>query len=89
MYPPHVLEAKAKEASDDARTALILAIVGVFCFGFILGFLAYRRASNALELMDIYDVAKDKRSLATAAKILGIVDIVIWALGLLSRILLR
>jgi hypothetical protein len=89
MYPPDVLEAKAKEASDDARNALIMAIIGVFCFGFILGFLAFRKANQALETMAIYDVATDKRSVATAAKILGIVDIVLWAIGLLGRIFLR
>ena len=34
MYPPNVLEAKAKEAAGDARNALIMAVIGVFCFGF-------------------------------------------------------
>jgi hypothetical protein len=86
MYPPDVLEAKAKEASDDARTALIFAIVGVFCFGFIFGFLAFRRANQAIEIIDHYDVAKDKRGVAMGAKILGLVDIALWAVGLLLRI---
>ncbi len=85
MYPPNVLEAKAKEASDDTRTALIFAIIGVFCFGFIFGFLAFRRANHALEIIDHYDVAREKRGVATGAKILGLVDIVLWAVGLLSR----
>ncbi len=89
MYPPHVLEAKAKEASDDARNALIMAIIGVFCFGFILGFLAFRKANSAIETMNVYGVAADKRGIATAAKILGIIDIVVWAIGLILRVFMR
>ena len=89
MYSPDVLEAKAKQAADDARTALIFAIIGVFCFGFIFVFLAFRRANQAIEIIDHYDVAKDKRGIAMGAKILGIVDIVLWAIGLLARIFLR
>ncbi len=85
MYPPNVLEAKAKEASDDARNALIMAVIGVFCLGFILGFLAFRKANNALDIIKLYEVAKDKQTLATVAKVLGIIDIVGWAVGLLLR----
>ena len=85
MYPPDVLEAKAKEAADDAKQALIMSIVGIFCFGFILGFLAFRKASNAIEIIDLYNVALEKRGIAMAAKVLGIVDIVLWALALVAR----
>jgi len=86
MYPPEVLAAKAKEASDDARTALIFGVIGLICFGFIFGFLAFRKANSALETMDLYGVVPEKRSLASAAKILGIVDIVLWGVGLLLRV---
>lgn len=85
MYPPNVLEAKAKEAKDDAKQALIMSIVGIFCFGFILGFLAFRKASNAIEIIDIYQVAPESRGMAMAAKVIGIVDIVLWTLGLIAR----
>jgi hypothetical protein len=89
MYPPDMLAQKAAVVASEAKTALILAIVGVFCFGFIFGFLAYRKANEALETIDIYDVAHDKRGMATAAKILGIIDIVLWAIGLVLRFALR
>ena len=85
MYPPNVLEAKAKEAADDAKQALIMSNIGIFCFGFILGFLAFRKANSALEIIDIYDVAQESRGMAMAAKIIGIVDIVLWVLGLMAR----
>jgi hypothetical protein len=89
MYSPETLSAKAAEAARDARNALIMSIVGLFCFGFIFGFFAYRKANDAIETIDIYDVARDKRGLATAAKVLAIVDIVFWGIGLLTRVLLR
>ena len=88
LYPPHVLETKAKEAASDAKTALILSIVGLFCFGFIFGILAFKKANNAIEIIDIYEVAKDSRSLAMGAKILGIFDIVGWVIALVARIYL-
>ena len=89
MYSREVLAAKAAEVASDAKNALILAIVGLFCFGFILGILAYRKANDALENIAIYEVAQEKKGIATAAKILGILDIVFWALALVARIALR
>lgn len=89
IYSQEVLAAKTVSARSDAKTALILGIVGLFCFGFIFGIFAYRRANEALETISIYDVAPEKRGLATAAKILGIIDIIFWTLGLVARIALR
>jgi hypothetical protein len=83
-----VLESKAQEAKSDAKTALILSIVGLFCFGFIFGIIAYKKAASALEIMDIYEVARDSRSLAQGARILAIVDIIGWVIALLARIFL-
>lgn len=87
MYSPETLSAKAAEVTRDAKNALIMSIVGLFCFGFIFGFFAYRKANDAIETIDIYDVARDKRGLATTAKVLAIIDIVFWGIGLLIRIL--
>lgn len=85
MYSREVLAVKAAEAANDAKNALIMSIIGVFCFGFILGILAYRKADSALETIAIYDVAQEKKSMATAAKIIGILDIILWVLGLVAR----
>lgn len=85
MYSREVLAAKAAEAASDAKNALIMSIIGVFCFGFILGILAYRKAESALETIAIYEVAQEKKSMATAAKIIGILDIILWVLGLIAR----
>ena len=88
LYPPHVLESKAAEATSDAKTALILSIIGVFCFGFIFGIIAFKKANNAIEIIDIYEVAKDSRSLAMVAKVLAIFDIVGWVIALIARLVL-
>lgn len=85
MYPPNVLAAKAAAVASDARNALILSIVGLFCFGFIFGFLAFRKANEALETIHIYEVAQDKRGLAMTAKVLSIIDIIFWIAGLIAR----
>jgi hypothetical protein len=89
MYPESVLAAKAAAVASDAKNALILSIVGLFCFGFIFGYLAFRKANEALETIAIYDVAHDKRGLAMTAKVLSIVDIVAWIAGLIARFALR
>ena len=87
-YSQDVLAERAASASKDARNALIMGIVGILCFGLILGILAYQKANQAIETIDTYEVAKDKRGLATAAKVIGIIDIVGWAIGLASRFFL-
>src|SRR5262245_34504313 len=85
LYPPDVLASKEASAASDAKQALIFAIVGLFCCGFIFGYLGFRKASDALETMQIYDVAQDKRGMATAAKIISICDIALWIVGLFIR----
>jgi len=88
MFPQHVLDAKAKQIADDAKQALIMGIVGVFCFGFILGIIAVRKANSAHEAINVYEVGLDYRGLATGAKVLGIIDIVAWVFVLIARIML-
>ena len=85
MYSPEVLASKAAAVASDARNALIMSIIGLFCFGFILGFLAFRKANEALETIQIYDVAHDKKGLAMTAKVISIIDIVGWIVGLFLR----
>ena len=85
MYSPDVLAAKEKEAADDAKQALIMSLVGLVCLGFILGILAFRKANSAIQIIDQYQVALDKRGMATVAKVLGIVDIIAWVAVIIAR----
>ena len=65
-----------------------MSLIGLVCFGFILGIIAFRKASSATRTMDEYGVAQDKRSMATVAKVLGILDIIGWVIGIIARIAL-
>ena len=67
MYSQNELAQKAASAASDAKTALIFSILGIFCFGFIFGYLGFRRANQALETIDLYGVAQEKRGMAMAA----------------------
>jgi hypothetical protein len=84
-YPPDVLARQAAVVASEAKNALILAIVGLVCFGFIFGILAFRKANQALETIQIYEVAQDKKALAMTAKVIAIIDIVAWVIGLILR----
>jgi len=84
-YPPDVLASKAAAVASDAKQALIFSIIGIFCCGFIFGFLAFRKANEALETIEIYEVAQDQKGMAMAAKVIAIVDIVLWIIGLILR----
>jgi hypothetical protein len=86
MYPPEMLAQKEAEVANHAKNALIMSIIGFFCLGFILGLLAFRKANEGLQIIDIYQVGHEKRGMLMTAKVLSIIDIVMWAIGLLLRI---
>lgn len=54
MYPPDMLAQKAAVVASEVKTALLFSILGIFCFGFIFGFLGYRKANEALATIEIY-----------------------------------
>ena len=62
-----------------------MSLVGLVCLGFILGILAFRKANSAIQIIDQYQVALDKRGMATVAKVLGIVDIIAWVAVIIAR----
>jgi hypothetical protein len=87
FHPPYLLEQKRREAESDAKTALILTVVGFVACGIILGLIALPKANNALEIIKIYEVAEDSRSMAMAAKVLAIIEVFGWAALLLLQII--
>lgn len=68
----------------EANEALTYAIVGLFCFGFILGPIALVKASKAKQMIDA-----DPRLLGagkvTAARIIGVIAIIGSVLVLIGR----
>lgn len=63
--------------SPEAKQALAFAIVGLFCFGLILGIVAIIKANDAKRRIRRYGHAGE--GLATAAFVIGIIDIVFGA----------
>lgn len=91
QYSPEVLAEKEKEASDDAKQALTMSLLGLVlvCVGFILAVIAFRKASSAIQTMDEYGVAQEKRGMAQAAKVISIIDVVVWLTVIGVQIALR
>jgi hypothetical protein len=89
LYSAETLRLKADEIANDAKNALIMSLIGLLCFGMILGVLAFKKANAALENINIYQVGQDKRGLATTAKVIAIIDIIVWVAGIALRIALR
>jgi len=61
--------------NEEGRNALLMAIGGLFCFGIILGPLAYRKAMGL------------SGGMATAARIIAVIDIVLWTVGIIFRLM--
>src|SRR4051812_47447765 len=78
----------AQEAGKKATQSLIFGILSIFCCGLIFGILGLNAANDALSNIATYDVAHDKKGLATAGKIISIVGLVLWVIGVIIRILL-
>ena len=69
----------------EAGSALTYAIVGLFCFGIILGPIAISKASKAKNM-----IREDPRltgsGKATAATIIGVIDTLAFIAGILMRV---
>jgi hypothetical protein len=81
--PPIVEEATipCKEATD----ALTYSIIGVFCFGIVLEPIAISKALKAKKMIAMNPRLTGSGK-ATAALIIGIVGLVLWILGVVSRV---
>jgi hypothetical protein len=79
-----VIDSEPTIPCKEAKEALTYAIVGIFCFGIILGPVALVKAAKARKLM-----AQDPRlagsGQVTAAVFVALCVIVFWVLGILSR----
>jgi hypothetical protein len=82
--PPIVEEATipCKEAND----ALTYSIIGVFCFGIILEPIAISKALKAKKMIEMNPRLTGSGK-ATAALIIGIVGLVLWVLGMATRVM--
>jgi len=81
--PPIVEEATipCKEAGE----ALTYSIVGLFCFGIVLGPVAISKALKAKKMMALNPRLTGSGK-ATAGLIIGIIALVLWLLSILARV---
>lgn len=79
-----VLDDEAALPCKEANEALTYAIVGIFCFGIILEPIALVKASKAKQLIDA-DPRLAGSGKVTAARIIAVVALVLWVLGLIAR----
>ena len=71
-----------KRIASGATAALVWAIIGLFIFGLILGFVAMWLSRKAKKLIaENPELGGSGR--ATAAFVIGIIDVVGWAIGLM------
>jgi hypothetical protein len=74
-----------KETVPEAKTALILGIVGLFCFGFILGVFAIVNGFKAAKIIGQNPDKLAGSAMAIAGIILGFIDIIGWVAMMVSR----
>ena len=79
------LEEEATMPCPEANEALMYAILGLFCFGFILEPIAINKALKAKKL-----IAEDPRlsgsGKITAALIIAAVGLILWVIMIIGRI---
>ncbi len=83
--PPPVAE-EATIPCKEAKEALIYSIIGLFCFGIILGPIAINKALKAKKMIAMNPRLSGSGQ-ATAGLIIGIVGLVLWVLSIITRII--
>ncbi len=81
--PPPLPEDQTRECVE-AGQALKYAIIGIFCFGMILGPVAIVKALKAKRMIE-EDPRLSGSGKATAALWIGIVVFFLWALGMVAK----
>ena len=69
----------------EANEALTYAIVGLFCFGIILEPIALSKAFKAKKMIAMNPRLSGSGKV-TAAIIIGIIGLILWVLGIISRV---
>lgn len=73
-------------APVNGQTIMIMGIVSLFCFGIILGPLAWIQGNAALKTLDAYGDPTNQRSPVTTGRICGMIGTILSALGIVIYI---
>lgn len=85
-WEPEILEEKAKAIKRNALVGLAVGILGLFCFGIILGAYAVYSARDALIDIDVYGVGRNYKWVARVAQVIGAVGVIYWIVSLILSI---
>jgi hypothetical protein len=77
-----------RETSPEAKEAFKFAIIGLFCFGFVLGPLAIIRGTSAKKTIALNPMLEGE-GLATAAQIIGGIEVLLYVTWILAAIVAR
>lgn len=72
--------------APGAVASLVLGIVGLFCFGIVLGILAIIYSGKARKAIAANPGVYTGGGMATAGLILGIIDVVGWAIAIIVNV---
>lgn len=75
-------------APVNATSILVMGILSFFCFGVILGPLAYVQGTNALKTLDTYGDPTNVRGQVNAGRICGLIGGILSLLLIIGRIVL-
>src|SRR5262245_44228671 len=81
---PHVRDRASGASAPGAVAALVYGLIGLFICGVIFGPIALIKSAEARQAI-AQDPTLDGGGLATAGLVLGIIDIVAWAMIMLAR----
>jgi hypothetical protein len=87
-YQQQPYSAVANPPTDtQATVSLVLGILSICCVGIVLGPIAYFLGTGALNRINASGGSIGGGGLAQAGRILGIIGAVLWALGIIFRII--
>lgn len=76
----------ADKIRKDAFKALAFGFLSIFCCPPIFAYFAWSTGQEVLANIDIYEVEEGKKGLAQAAKVLAIVGVILWVVGMIVRL---
>lgn len=77
----------AEEIRKGSLKALVFGLLSIFCCPPIFAYLGYTTAQEVISNIEIYEVEENRKGLAQAGKILSIIGVVLWVIGIIFRIL--
>ena len=86
MFSAGTREYYAEKVRKDLIKGLVFGILSILCCPPIFAYFAYNTAQEVITNIEVYEVEESKRGLAQAAKILAIVGVVLWVIGLIFRV---